>query len=136
MLTASHNPPQYNGIKIFRSDSLSYIDEDQTLWKKMCSKGPLSWQIGAASAKPPLLDASQGYMEMALKTVALDKRWRVVVDPGCGATFNVAPAMLKAMGCKVTAINAQPDGYFPARKSEPTAESLKDFGEHCQNSWR
>ena len=66
-------------------------------------------------------------MKMALKAVELRKRWRVVVDPGCGATFNVAPAMLKAMGCKVTALNAQPDGYFPARKSEPTAESLKDL---------
>ena len=35
--------------------------------------------------------------------------------------------MLKALGCKVTALNAQPDGYFPARKSEPTAESLQDL---------
>ena len=35
--------------------------------------------------------------------------------------------MLKAIGCKVTSLNAQPDGYFPARKSEPTAESLQDF---------
>ena len=35
--------------------------------------------------------------------------------------------MLKAIGCKVTALNAQPDGYFPARKSEPTAESLRDL---------
>jgi phosphoglucosamine mutase len=73
------------------------------------------------------VDASQIYMEMVVKTVALKKQWRVVVDPGCGATFNIAPALLKAIGCKVTAINAQPDGYFPARKSEPTAESLKDL---------
>ena len=73
------------------------------------------------------VDANQIYMEMALKAVKLHKRWHVVVDPGCGATFKVAPAMLKAMGCKVTALNAQPDGYFPARKSEPTAESLKDL---------
>ena len=35
--------------------------------------------------------------------------------------------MLKALGCKVTSLNAQPDGYFPARKSEPTAESLQDL---------
>ena len=35
--------------------------------------------------------------------------------------------MLKTIGCKVTALNAQPDGYFPARKSEPTAESLQDL---------
>ena len=64
---------------------------------------------------------------MIVKAVTLRKRWRVVVDPGCGATFSVAPAVLKALGCKVTALNAQPDGFFPARKSEPTAESLQDL---------
>jgi phosphoglucosamine mutase len=64
---------------------------------------------------------------MALKSVKLKRQWRVIVDPGCGATFHVAPVLLKATGCKVTALNAQPDGHFPARKSEPTAESLKDL---------
>jgi phosphoglucosamine mutase len=61
--------------------------------------------------------------------VALHKQWRVVVDPGCGATFDVGPAVLKATGCSVTALNAQPDGFFPARNSEPTAESLKDLAQ-------
>ena len=73
------------------------------------------------------LNASQIYMDMALKAVNLKKKWHVVVDPGCGATFKVAPEMLKTMGCKVTALNSQPDGHFPARKSEPTAESLMDL---------
>ena len=68
-------------------------------------------------------------MDMALEAVQLQKKWRVVVDPGCGAAFKVAPDMLKAMGCKVTALNAQPDGYFPARKSQPTAESLQDLAD-------
>jgi phosphoglucosamine mutase len=62
-----------------------------------------------------------------MKAVALRKQWRVVVDPGCGATFDVVPAVLKATGCRVTALNAQSDGFFPARSSEPTAESLKDL---------
>ena len=57
------------------------------------------------------------------------KPWNVVVDPGCGATYNIAPALLKAVGCKVTALNAQPDGFFSARKSEPTAESLQDLAQ-------
>ena len=66
-------------------------------------------------------------MQMASKAVNLKKQWHVVVDPGCGAAHNIGPAMLKSMGCKVTALNAQPDGHFPARKSEPNAESLKDL---------
>ncbi len=123
MLTASHNPPQYNGIKVFSGNSLSYTDEEQSAVEKIIEDGNFAfadWQsLGKAQAV-----ASEAYMEMALKAVTLRRRWHVVVDPGCGATFSVAPAMLKAMGCKVTSLNAQPDGYFPARSSEPTAESL------------
>jgi phosphoglucosamine mutase len=127
MLTASHNPPQYNGIKVFKGDSLSYTDEDQDAVEKNVVDGSFALADWRSLGKTTPIDASQVYMEMALKAVALKRQWRVVVDPGCGATFNVAPAMLKAMGCKVTALNAHPDGYFPARKSEPTAESLKDL---------
>jgi phosphoglucosamine mutase len=127
MLTASHNPPQYNGIKVFNGDSLSYTDEDQNAVEKKVAEGTFALADWRSLGKTTPIDASQIYMEMALKAVALKRQWRVVVDPGCGATFDVAPAMLKAMGCKVTALNAHPDGYFPARKSEPTAESLKDL---------
>ncbi len=127
MLTASHNPPQYNGIKVFNGDSLSYTDEDQVAVEKIVADDRFLLADWRSLGKTTPIDASQVYVEMAQKAVVLKRRWRVVVDPGCGATFNVAPAMLKAMGCKVTALNAQPDGYFPARKSEPTAESLQDL---------
>lgn len=127
MLTASHNPPQYNGIKVFRNDTLSYVNEDQDAVEKTAEKEKFALADWRSLGKTTPVDASEIYMEMALKTVALKRGWRVVVDPGCGATFKVAPAMLKALGCKVTALNAQPDGYFPARKSEPTTESLTDL---------
>ena len=126
MLTASHNPPQYNGIKIF-SESLSYTDESQNAVEKIIAENSFAipdWRgIGEAS----VVDVSHLYIEMIRKAVALHKQWRVVVDPGCGATFDVGPSVLKATGCSVTALNAQPDGFFPARSSEPTAESLKEL---------
>ncbi len=59
----------------------------------------------------------------------MHEQWRIVVDPGCGATFHAAPEVLKAIGCKVIALNAQPDGFFPARSSEPTPESLRDLAQ-------
>jgi phosphoglucosamine mutase len=129
MLTASHNPPMYNGIKIFNSDSVSYADESQNAVEKIIDAADFAladWRgIGEASKA----DVSHLYVDMVTKAVTLHKQWRIVVDPGCGATFNVAPAVLRAMGCKVTALNAQPDGFFPARSSEPTAESLRDLAQ-------
>jgi phosphoglucosamine mutase len=127
MLTASHNPPQYNGIKVFNGDSLSYTDADQDAVEKILADENFALADWRSLGKTTPIDASQVYMSMAQKAVTLKRRWNVVVDPGCGAAFSIAPQLLKALGCKVTALNAQPDGYFPARKSEPTAESLQDL---------
>jgi phosphoglucosamine mutase len=126
MLTASHNPPQYNGIKVFKTD-LSYTDEDQDAVETIVAQGSYvlaDWRkLGNSSSA----DGGRIYLDMVQQAVALKKQWKVVVDPGCGAAFDIAPQMLQAIGCKVIALNAQPDGFFPARKSEPTVESLQDL---------
>ena len=129
MLTASHNPPQYNGIKVFNGDSLSYTDEAQDAVEKIVADGQFALADWRSLGKTVPVDAARVYLSMAEQAVSLRKAWRVVVDPGCGAAYSVAPCLLKALGCKVTALNAQPDGHFPARKSEPTAESLQDLAE-------
>jgi len=127
MITASHNPPQYNGIKVFNGNSLSYTDPQQDAVEAIIADGRFglaNWrQLGRVTS----VDATEPYLEMAKKAASLKKQWCVVVDPGCGAAYNLGPRLFKALGCKVTALNAQPDGYFPARKSEPNAESLQDL---------
>ncbi|MCW4018918.1 MAG: phosphoglucosamine mutase [Candidatus Bathyarchaeota archaeon] len=132
MLTASHNPPQYNGIKVFRGDSLSFTDAEQNAVEEIVAESKYAladWQnVGKATP----IDAASRYVDMLIKAAKLQKPWRVVVDPGCGATYQTAPAALNALGCKVTALNAQPDGYFPARKSEPTAQSLTSLAKTVQ----
>jgi len=127
MITASHNPPQYNGIKIFRNDSLSYTDELQNAVENRIAKGNFEFADWRAIGEKTVSDESKRYLEMAKKASKLKKTWRVVVDPGCGATFNIAPMVLREVGCEVIALNAHPDGFFPARSSEPTEESLKDL---------
>jgi phosphoglucosamine mutase len=127
MLTASHNPPQYNGIKVFNGNALSYTDADQEAVEKIVTENhPVlaDWRVLGRTTS---IDATQVYMDMLLGAVSLKKQWKVIVDPGCGAAFSVAPKVLMALGCKVTALNAQADGHFPARKSEPNAETLQDL---------
>ena len=127
MITASHNPPMYNGIKVFGGDTVAYADESQAEVEKIVADADFALAAWRSIGKAATADVSQVYIDMVTKTAPLRKQWRVVVDPGCGATFNVAPALLKALGCNVTALNAQADGFFPARSSEPTAESLQDL---------
>jgi phosphoglucosamine mutase len=129
MITASHNPPQYNGIKVFNPETLSYVDRDQDAVEKNIAENRFMLADWRKLGKTVQVDASLPYFEMAKKAASLKKKWHVVVDPGCGAAHNVGPQLLKMLGCKVTALNAQPDGHFPARSSEPTAESLKNLSD-------
>jgi len=125
VITASHNPPQYNGIKIFNRDSIAYDDESQAKIERIIEREDFrlgDWcNVGQAS----LTDESHLYVEMIRKKVRLHEKWNLIVDPGCGATYRISPTILRNLGCTITAINAQPDGFFPARSAEPNAKSLK-----------
>lgn len=129
MITASHNPPQYNGIKIFDKDSTSYDEEKQERIQTIIHENHfkrVAWpDIGTTKQSTE----TSAYEEMITKKVRLHKKWRLIVDPGCGATCGFAPRILRSFGCDVVALNAQPDGFFPARSPEPSAEALEPLTE-------
>ncbi|MFH1821418.1 MAG: phosphoglucosamine mutase [Methanobacteriota archaeon] len=127
MITASHNPPEYNGIKFFDSSGMAYtpIMEGKIeriyfgkKWKKA------AWdKIGNVEE----LDVLQSYVEALAGTVQISRDYKVVVDCGNGAASVVAPLLLGEVGCRVTSLNSQPDGFFPGRPLEPSPENLVEL---------
>ncbi|HET7404719.1 MAG TPA: hypothetical protein VFJ63_01230 [Candidatus Bathyarchaeia archaeon] len=122
MITASHNPAEYNGFKIFNSKGESLDDESfLTNNQKESQKG-----------RPrPVGKVWQGHSDeyiARLSEIKLRKTWKVVLDPGNGATSNLAPMIYREAVGKATAINSNPDGSFSGRGSEPTRESTKMLG--------
>src|SRR3972149_9989651 len=124
MITASHNPGEYNGIKLWNPDGMAF-DEDQQkeVEASLAARDwtPAGWQdTGRSSERSDLVERHRQAILRAVGSAEL----KVVVDCACGATANVTPYLLREMGCKVTALNAQMDGHFPGRPPEPTEENL------------
>ncbi|MEM3704259.1 MAG: phosphoglucosamine mutase, partial [Candidatus Bathyarchaeia archaeon] len=125
MITASHNPPPYNGIKIFGGDGIAYNEESQSKIEEIIERENFGLAEWRNLGETVYIDESHLYAKMLHEKVRLNREWHVVVDTGCGATSQIAPAIFRNLKCKVTAVNAQPDGFFPGRSPEPSAESLK-----------
>jgi phosphomannomutase len=129
MLTASHNPPEYNGIKFFNKDAF-YINESEL--------DEIKSYIGS---KPEKRSRSLSGENFNLNTKHIDrvvegidselirsKKFRVVIDVINGAGYKLGPTLLERLGCDVTVINEKADGNF-AHMPEPLAPNLVGLGE-------
>jgi len=132
MITASHNPPQYTGVKFWSSDSMGYKPEMEAEMEKIYISRKFNVaQWDAIGNESTLESGAEIHIESLLKQCDKDlissKNFRVIVDPGNGAGCVLAPYLMQKLGCKVVTINGQLDGHFPGRKSEPEKESLGDL---------
>lgn len=126
MVTASHNPPEYNGLKFWNPDGMAFSLRQQDELEQLIEgtvKG-VGWD--AMGGEIFRQDAVRNHIALILKNVERCSL-KVVVDCGCGAATTITPYVLREMGCRVVALNAQPDGFFPAREPEPIDENLSDL---------
>jgi len=124
VITASHNPPEFNGLKLFDSDGKAYDESLQNQIERVYSSGKLARASWNQPCDVSSLDLSLEYIEMVLRQVDLDKKWKAAVDCGSGAAYQLAPDTLRSLHCDTFCLNDQPDGFFPGRSPEPTLQSV------------
>jgi phosphoglucosamine mutase len=124
MITASHNPPEYNGVKIFDGDGMAFNHELEEKVEDLLELNNLNHVDSTSIRNVKRINCVDKYVEMVKESITFKRKWNVIVDPGCGAAYSLGPSLFRELGCKVLTINAQPDGFFPGRLPEPTRESL------------
>lgn len=133
MITASHNPPQYNGIKPTAKDGVEISREDELVvediyLQKSWIKETENWGITGKEERA---------IEIYLKGIASQvdskliesKNFKVVLDLGNGVQAVSAPDFCKMMQCQTLLVNQNIDGKFPGRGSEPTPQNLSELSQ-------
>jgi phosphomannomutase/phosphoglucomutase len=127
MITASHNPPEYNGAKFWDHEGAGFVRDREREIERLVKEGGklVSWdRIGKTSKA----DALNPYMRSLRERVPrVRRKLKVVVDCANGAGSVVTPQVLTRLGCKVVSMNAQLDGTFPGRLPEPVPEHLGEL---------
>jgi phosphomannomutase/phosphoglucomutase len=132
MITASHNPPEYNGVKIIEPDGTEMGDEETIQLEELIFGSGIpftAWdEAGKDILVPHLLER---YIEGILHHFpgSPGKGMTVVADPGSGPACITTPKILEGLGCRVLTVNGVMDGTFPGRLPEPSAEGLKNLAD-------
>ncbi len=130
-ITASHNPPEFNGIKCISGDGTElvkwmeeeieeiYFSEDFNL---------VDWsEVGVRKTDDPLEMYKEAIKNKVDTKLIQEAEPKVILDCANGAGCYLTPYLLKELGCRVITLNAQPDGSFPGHNSEPVKENLQDL---------
>jgi phosphomannomutase/phosphoglucomutase len=129
IVTASHNPPEYNGIKVVWQDGIELSREQETEIEHIFFDNKAvfaDWDdLGMTT---DLSQIKEEYIQAIRKQVNVskiaEKHYHVVVDAANSVGGLTGPTLLRELGCKVTTLNANIDGTFPGRMPEPRPENL------------
>jgi phosphoglucosamine mutase len=132
IVTASHNPRQYNGIKFIAGDGSEFSRDAEKDIEKIYHSGEysiVSWEKTGSFR----IDSgvNEYYIRNIIKSVNAEAirncKFKVVADTGCGAGSLTLPFLLRELGCQVLTLEAQLDGTFPWRNPEPLPEALTEL---------
>ncbi len=132
MITASHNPPKFNGLKFLDEFGIGLPDDIELEIESLYfDSEPIraNWdEIGEKYTNDNIIDE---YIHTAMSNVDVDAikdaNLKVVLDCGSGAGSFTAPYLVRELGCELTTLNCQADGFFPGRDPEPIEENLQEL---------
>jgi phosphomannomutase/phosphoglucomutase len=130
IITASHNPPEYNGIKVVWKDGIELSREQEIKVENIFFDDRIAYAKWNALGKTgEITGIADEYIEAIKRHVDLaritKKRYHAVVDAANSVGNLTAPRLLRELGCTVTTINDEIDGTFPGRLPEPRPENLE-----------
>ena len=130
MVTGSHNPPEFNGLKISVGKSTIFGEQIQDL-RRLIEKGKFASGQGKVSQS----EIIKPYQDHIKNNIQLKKKMKVVIDAGNGTAGLVAGPLLRALGCEVGELYCDVNGRFPYHFPDPTIpENLKDLIEFVKKT--
>ncbi|WP_436934016.1 phosphoglucosamine mutase [Halovenus marina] len=133
MVTASHNPAEFNGIKLCGPDGVELTSDRLVAIEQRLDDDPALARWDEVGEVRSVDGANRAYREEVRSAVdreaIADSDLTIALDPGHGAGALTSPDLFRELGCSVRTVNAQPDGHFPGRDPEPIKENLGDLGE-------
>ncbi|AUX09576.1 phosphomannomutase/phosphoglucomutase [Halalkaliarchaeum desulfuricum] len=132
LLTASHNPPEFNGVKLVGADGVELsIDALEGVEERILTESFSAAEWDEAGETRDVDGVNRTYVAELLEAVdrdAIDDAdLTVALDPAHGAGALTSPTFFRRLGCEVVTVNGQPDGHFPGRLPEPVPEHLDDL---------
>ncbi len=125
MITASHNPPEWNGFKLCREKA--FIIAKGMGMEELRSIFYSADKPEAAEGTIKKLDITEEYISYVAPRLEVSKEIKVGIDIGNGTCYFIAPKLAERTGIKTVVINGEPDGRFPNRSPEPTDENIDEL---------
>jgi phosphomannomutase / phosphoglucomutase len=122
MVTGSHNPPDYNGLKMVIGNETLALDDIQGLLRTIHAQ---AYAAGAGGYE--VRDIGAAYLDRIVSDVKLTRPMHIVVDCGNGSPGAFAPTLFRRLGCTVTELFCDVDGHFPNHHPDPSQpKNLQD----------